>query len=141
VALLFSITPNLPGLIGNINPRIKVGNTSRLFDIAWLYGVRNDLLLFNSVPHGCAHASFSPRLPSIGLCRRCSPQRRLSSTERFLQMILFQTWFLLIRKLVVGTKRWREEGHRCVSYITGEILVEHGAEVLFISRPSRPVDS
>ncbi|KAJ6531800.1 permease for cytosine/purines, uracil, thiamine, allantoin-domain-containing protein [Mycena capillaripes] len=38
VALLFSVTPSLPGLAASINPRIKVGNASNLFDIAWLYG-------------------------------------------------------------------------------------------------------
>ncbi|KAJ6576438.1 permease for cytosine/purines, uracil, thiamine, allantoin-domain-containing protein [Mycena vulgaris] len=38
VALLFSSTPSLPGLAASINPRIKVGNASRLFDIAWIYG-------------------------------------------------------------------------------------------------------
>ncbi|KJA13308.1 hypothetical protein HYPSUDRAFT_49920 [Hypholoma sublateritium FD-334 SS-4] len=38
VALLFSITPTLPGLINNINPKIFVGNASFLFDVAWLYG-------------------------------------------------------------------------------------------------------
>jgi len=39
VALLFSVIPGLPGLIGNINTNIKVGNASHLFDIAWLFGV------------------------------------------------------------------------------------------------------
>lgn len=38
VALLVSVTPTLPGLIGNINRSIKVGNASHLFDIAWLFG-------------------------------------------------------------------------------------------------------
>ncbi|KAJ7066964.1 cytosine-purine permease [Mycena amicta] len=38
VALLFSVTPSLPGLAASINPGIKVGNVSNLFDIAWLYG-------------------------------------------------------------------------------------------------------
>ena len=44
VAMLFSITPTLPGLINNINPKIFVGNASLLFNIAWLYGVRMDTL-------------------------------------------------------------------------------------------------
>ncbi|KAH9477024.1 putative permease [Psilocybe cubensis] len=38
VALLVSITPTLPGLINNINPKIPVGNASFLFNIAWIYG-------------------------------------------------------------------------------------------------------
>ena len=46
VAMLFSITPTLPGLINNINPKIFVGNASLLFNIAWLYGVRMDTLRF-----------------------------------------------------------------------------------------------
>ena len=45
VALLFSITPTLPGLINNINPKIFVGNASLLFNIAWLYGVYMHTLL------------------------------------------------------------------------------------------------
>jgi len=38
VALLFSVTPSLPGLAASINTSINVGNASKLFDIAWLYG-------------------------------------------------------------------------------------------------------
>ncbi|TFK37657.1 cytosine-purine permease [Crucibulum laeve] len=38
VTLLVSVTPNLPGLINNINPRIGVGNASLLFNISWLFG-------------------------------------------------------------------------------------------------------
>lgn len=37
---MLSITPTLPGLINNINPKINVGNASFLFDVSWLYGVR-----------------------------------------------------------------------------------------------------
>ncbi|KAI0067621.1 NCS1 nucleoside transporter family [Artomyces pyxidatus] len=37
-ALLVSVPPNLPGLINNINPKIKVGNAAFLFDIAYLLG-------------------------------------------------------------------------------------------------------
>ncbi|KAF7312262.1 hypothetical protein MIND_00239200 [Mycena indigotica] len=40
VALLFSVTPSLPGLAASINTTIHVGDASHLFDIAWLYGVR-----------------------------------------------------------------------------------------------------
>ncbi|KAF7316831.1 hypothetical protein HMN09_00416300 [Mycena chlorophos] len=39
VALLFSVTPSLPGLAASINTSLKVGNTTELFDIGWLYGV------------------------------------------------------------------------------------------------------
>ncbi|KAK7033133.1 permease for cytosine/purines, uracil, thiamine, allantoin-domain-containing protein [Favolaschia claudopus] len=38
VALLFSVTPSMPGLAASINPNLDVGNGSHLFDIAWLYG-------------------------------------------------------------------------------------------------------
>lgn len=38
IALLCSVTPNLPGLIASINPRIKVGQIGLMFNIAWLYG-------------------------------------------------------------------------------------------------------
>ena len=46
VAMLFSITPTLPGLINNINPKIFIGNAALLFNIAWLYGVRIGILRF-----------------------------------------------------------------------------------------------
>ncbi|KAJ2915121.1 hypothetical protein MD484_g5316, partial [Candolleomyces efflorescens] len=38
VALLVSVTPNLPGLIHNINAQIPVGNASYLFNVAWIFG-------------------------------------------------------------------------------------------------------
>ncbi|KAK7041780.1 hypothetical protein VNI00_009069 [Paramarasmius palmivorus] len=40
VALLFSVTPSLPGLAASINPSLGVnlGDIKHLFDIAWLYG-------------------------------------------------------------------------------------------------------
>jgi len=38
LAILVSVTPNLPGLISSINPDIKVGGAIYLFDIAWLLG-------------------------------------------------------------------------------------------------------
>ncbi|KAF9043599.1 cytosine-purine permease [Hymenopellis radicata] len=37
-ALLCTIPPCLPGLIHNINNRIKVGNVYHIYDIAWFYG-------------------------------------------------------------------------------------------------------
>ncbi|RDB19656.1 hypothetical protein Hypma_013249 [Hypsizygus marmoreus] len=46
VTLLCSVTPNLPGLIGNINKNIKVGNASHLFDIAWLFGFFTALIVY-----------------------------------------------------------------------------------------------
>ncbi|KAJ7650249.1 permease for cytosine/purines, uracil, thiamine, allantoin-domain-containing protein [Roridomyces roridus] len=38
IALLFSVTPGLPGLAASINPSINVGKAARIFDIGWLYG-------------------------------------------------------------------------------------------------------
>ncbi|KXN81396.1 hypothetical protein AN958_04785 [Leucoagaricus sp. SymC.cos] len=38
VTLIVSITPNLPGLIHNINPNIFVGNASFMFNVSWLSG-------------------------------------------------------------------------------------------------------
>ncbi|KAF8662751.1 hypothetical protein AX16_001109 [Volvariella volvacea WC 439] len=38
VALICSVTPNLPGLITSINPNIRVGRIGLLFNIAWLFG-------------------------------------------------------------------------------------------------------
>ncbi|KIK09522.1 hypothetical protein K443DRAFT_82374 [Laccaria amethystina LaAM-08-1] len=38
VTLLVSVVPNLPGLINNINPNIKVGNAAFLFNVAWIFG-------------------------------------------------------------------------------------------------------
>ncbi|GLB40658.1 putative cytosine-purine permease [Lyophyllum shimeji] len=46
VTLLCSVTPTMPGLIANINSKIKVGNASRLFDIAWLYGFFSALTIY-----------------------------------------------------------------------------------------------
>lgn len=37
--MLVTVVPTFPGLINSINPAINVGYASRLFDIAWLYGV------------------------------------------------------------------------------------------------------
>ena len=41
VTLLCSVTPNLPGLINSINPKIPVGGAVRVFDFAWIFGVSN----------------------------------------------------------------------------------------------------
>ncbi|KAJ7601768.1 permease for cytosine/purines, uracil, thiamine, allantoin-domain-containing protein [Mycena polygramma] len=46
VALLFSVTPSLPGLAASINPSINVGNASKLFDIAWLYGFSSAAVIY-----------------------------------------------------------------------------------------------
>ncbi|KAG5641572.1 hypothetical protein DXG03_004698 [Asterophora parasitica] len=46
VALLFSVTPTLPGLIADINHKIKVGNAEHLFDVAWLYGFFSALTIY-----------------------------------------------------------------------------------------------
>ncbi|KAH0579788.1 hypothetical protein H2248_002623 [Termitomyces sp. 'cryptogamus'] len=49
VTLLCSVLPTMPGLIGNINPRINVGRALHLFDIAWLYGFFSALIIFWSL--------------------------------------------------------------------------------------------
>ncbi|KAJ3560138.1 hypothetical protein NP233_g11032 [Leucocoprinus birnbaumii] len=36
--LVISVTPDLPGLIHNINPNIPVGNASFMFNVSWLFG-------------------------------------------------------------------------------------------------------
>ena len=41
VAILLSVPPNLPGLISSINPKINVGGAIKIFDFAWIFGVRN----------------------------------------------------------------------------------------------------
>ncbi|KAI5117273.1 hypothetical protein M0805_001003 [Coniferiporia weirii] len=38
LALLVSVTPNMPGLINSINTSIKIGGAVHLFDIAWIFG-------------------------------------------------------------------------------------------------------
>ncbi|EJD04733.1 cytosine-purine permease [Fomitiporia mediterranea MF3/22] len=38
LALLVSVTPNMPGLINSINPNIKIGNSVHVFDVAWIFG-------------------------------------------------------------------------------------------------------
>jgi nucleobase:cation symporter-1, NCS1 family len=38
--MLCAIATDMAGLINSINPSIKVGGAARLFDLAWLYGVR-----------------------------------------------------------------------------------------------------
>ena len=57
VTLLFSITPTLPGLINNINPKIFVGNASFLFDVAWLYGVRLPINFISYISSDISHSS------------------------------------------------------------------------------------
>ncbi|KAJ6494831.1 permease for cytosine/purines, uracil, thiamine, allantoin-domain-containing protein [Mycena vitilis] len=46
VALLFSVTPSLPGLAASINPSINVGNASKLFDLGWLYGFSSAAVIY-----------------------------------------------------------------------------------------------
>ncbi|KAF9456393.1 cytosine-purine permease [Collybia nuda] len=36
--LLCSVTPSLPGLVGNINSNIKIGGLANLFSFSWLFG-------------------------------------------------------------------------------------------------------
>lgn len=40
LALICSVVPNLPGLIGDVNSSISVGGAAHLYDFAWMYGVR-----------------------------------------------------------------------------------------------------
>ncbi|KAF9477454.1 cytosine-purine permease [Pholiota conissans] len=47
LTLLVSITPTMPGLINNINPKVPVGNASFLFNIAWLYGFFCSLTVYS----------------------------------------------------------------------------------------------
>jgi nucleobase:cation symporter-1, NCS1 family len=42
--MIFSVGPNLPGLISSINPSIAVGKAQYIFDFAWLFGVSSLLL-------------------------------------------------------------------------------------------------
>jgi len=37
-ALIASVPPNLPGLIGSINPSIHIGSAANIFDVAYLFG-------------------------------------------------------------------------------------------------------
>ncbi|KAG2356905.1 NCS1 nucleoside transporter family [Suillus spraguei] len=38
LAMMVTVGPTLPGLINSINPSIKIGYATHLFDIAWMYG-------------------------------------------------------------------------------------------------------
>ncbi|KAG1800997.1 NCS1 nucleoside transporter family [Suillus plorans] len=38
LAMIVTVAPTLPGLINAINPAIKIGYATHLFDIAWMYG-------------------------------------------------------------------------------------------------------
>ncbi|KAL5525044.1 hypothetical protein ACEPAF_8913 [Sanghuangporus sanghuang] len=38
LALLVSVTPNMPGLINSINKSVKIGGSVHIFDLAWIYG-------------------------------------------------------------------------------------------------------
>lgn len=48
--MLCAIATDMAGLINSINPSIKVGGAARLFDLAWLYGVRRILRLLLLYP-------------------------------------------------------------------------------------------
>ncbi|KAI0749670.1 NCS1 nucleoside transporter family [Daedaleopsis nitida] len=47
VAILFSVPPNLPGLISSINPKIAVGGAIHLFDFAWIFGFFVALVVYS----------------------------------------------------------------------------------------------
>ena len=36
--MILAVPPLLPGLINSINPNIRIGGASNLFNIAWLFG-------------------------------------------------------------------------------------------------------
>ncbi|KAI6101745.1 permease for cytosine/purines, uracil, thiamine, allantoin-domain-containing protein [Pisolithus croceorrhizus] len=38
LSILVTVGPTMPGLINSINPAVRIGNATRLFDIAWMYG-------------------------------------------------------------------------------------------------------
>ncbi|KIN95575.1 hypothetical protein M404DRAFT_1007353 [Pisolithus tinctorius Marx 270] len=38
LAILVTVGPTMPGLINSINPAVRIGNATHLFDIAWMYG-------------------------------------------------------------------------------------------------------
>lgn len=38
--MLLAVAPNLPGLVASVNSSVRVGAISRVFDFAWLFGVR-----------------------------------------------------------------------------------------------------
>ncbi|KAI0926219.1 hypothetical protein AcW1_008440 [Taiwanofungus camphoratus] len=38
LAIVCSVPPNFPGLINSINPKIKVGAATHVFDFAWIFG-------------------------------------------------------------------------------------------------------
>ena len=40
VTILVTVPPNLPGLIASINPAVQIGGAFKIFDFAWLFGVR-----------------------------------------------------------------------------------------------------
>ena len=40
VALLLSIPPNMPGLINSINKKVSIGHAKFIYDIAYIFGVR-----------------------------------------------------------------------------------------------------
>jgi hypothetical protein len=50
------VTPNLPGLIHDINPAINVGNISFLFNISWLFGVSVYILSFSDLMPRAKHS-------------------------------------------------------------------------------------
>ncbi|PPQ97311.1 hypothetical protein CVT26_006648, partial [Gymnopilus dilepis] len=82
VALLVSITPTLPGLINNINPKINVGNASFLFDVSWLYGFFSAgavyLILSKASP---AHETFMDRVILGDDDRRNESDEEISNTD------------------------------------------------------------
>jgi hypothetical protein len=71
LAILISVSPNLPGLINSINPTIKVGGAIHLFDFAWLFGVSFMFVIlpFSDV-FGIVHGGFVCLLYDLGVVPR-----------------------------------------------------------------------
>ena len=47
LAILVSVPPNMPGLINSINPKIGTGGIVRVFDLAWIFGVSDPLVILD----------------------------------------------------------------------------------------------
>jgi len=46
LALLVSVTPNLPGLINAINTAIPIGGSVHIFDFAWIFGFSSASIVY-----------------------------------------------------------------------------------------------
>ncbi|KAJ6545019.1 NCS1 nucleoside transporter family [Mycena vulgaris] len=46
VAFLFGCVPNVPGLVGSLNPKLEVKGMQHIFDVGWLYGFFSASLVY-----------------------------------------------------------------------------------------------